>query len=59
MNQQRRCRQPIAGIVELTIVMRMGRHNVGNELAQSVKHDVPPKRSFLPADGERHVEYMS
>src|SRR5258706_1621731 len=38
VNQQRRCRQTISGIVKRPIVVRGGRNNFGNELAESVKH---------------------
>ena len=33
VNQKRRRRQAIAGVVELTIAMRAGRNHIGNELA--------------------------
>ena len=38
MNQQRRRRQTISGIVERAILIRTGGDNVGNELAKSVEH---------------------
>src|SRR5438046_8121521 len=46
VNQQRRRRQTIAGIVKCPMLVRDGRNNVGNELAQSVQHYFLPK-SFL------------
>src|SRR5258708_953373 len=38
MDQECGCGQTIVGIVEGTIAVRVGRDNVGNELAKSVKH---------------------
>ena len=33
VNQQRRCREAIPGVVKTPIAMRAGRNNIGNELA--------------------------
>jgi hypothetical protein len=42
MDQKRGGRQLVAVVVEGALAISMGRHNIGNELAQSVEH------RFLP-----------